>query len=569
LVTFSETPLVAGVWEYRVEVQRGTCPVDYSIPAEVIVLGGTQWNGDVGDDWFESGNWTMGVPNLALDAIIPIVDPNPYPLIDGDAVCYGLDIAAGASINVQIDGTLSAFGDFNNDGEFTVESTPSGDGSFIDNGNINGGGSFIVERYIESERWHYISSPISDGLSGIFYDIYLKEFYEDDSTWFYIVPVDIPLNPMQGYATWAADDLTGSTTVFFDGTLNTGPLSIDLTNHGGATHNSKGFNFVGNPYPCAADWENDEGWTKTNLDAAIYLWNPTNGQYGSYTYGDPNSGTNEVDSIIPSGQGFFVHVTDGNATGSLAVNNNARLHHPKAFFKESENKSPENEYLKLKTYSTVNTYIDETILQFRENATKMYDPQLDAYKFQGLYEAPQLYTVSSDTVNLAFNNLPELTGNDVVPLNFSVILENGIYTIEVLEILNFDITTDIILEDLKENIFIDLKEQGSYNFYADSMDDPKRFNLHFLYNPATSVEDFTVESIDIYSSGQTIYLQSLNENILNGTFSVINLLGEPVIREYISSSTSHSAKIDNSGIYIATYFDPDNNIFYRKKLYIK
>ena len=123
-----------------------------------------------------------------------------------------------------MDGTLTAYGNFSNDGLLTIKSSPTGDGSFIDNGTIIGTGTCSVQRYIESERWHYVSPPISDGLSNIYYDIYLKEFTEEDSTWFYIVPVNIPMNPMQGYATWADDDLTGTTTVSYEGTLNTGSL---------------------------------------------------------------------------------------------------------------------------------------------------------------------------------------------------------------------------------------------------------------------------------------------------------------------------------------------------------
>ena len=38
LVSYSETPTIAGLWEYRCEVQEGTCPAEYSETAQVIVL---------------------------------------------------------------------------------------------------------------------------------------------------------------------------------------------------------------------------------------------------------------------------------------------------------------------------------------------------------------------------------------------------------------------------------------------------------------------------------------------------------------------------------------------------
>ncbi len=567
LTTYSEMPTSAGIWEYRAEVQRASCPVDYADPAIVIVLGSTQWTGNIDDDWFISGNWTNGVPNEALDAIIPVVDPNPYPLLDGNAACYGLDIAAGASLTIQATGTLTAYGNFNNDGQFTIESTPTGDGSFIVNGTITGAGINSVQRYIESERWHYVSPPISDGLSGIYLDIYLKEFYEEDSIWFYIVPVNIPLNPMQGYAAWADDDLTGSTTVSYDGTLNNGPLNINLTNHGGAIHNSKGFNFVGNPYTSAVNWEQDNGWTKTNLDASIYLWNPNVGQYGSYIYGDPNSGVNGVDSIIPSGQGFFVHVTDGNATGSLEVNNNARLHHPKAFLKNFGSSSPNN-YLKLKTYSDLNVYTDETIIQFKENASDLYDPEYDAYKFNGLNEAPQLYTVTTDPVKLAANSYPELIENKTVPLGYEVGV-NGFYTIEVIDILNFNSTTEIILEDKKENVFTNLNEQSTYSFYADSMDETDRFNLYFLLDPVTTIDISENSGIQIFANNNTIYLKCSDMKQLKGNLSVIDLMGRLIVTEEINTKSLYETKLDKNGIFIVLFVDEPGRKFYREKVYLK
>ena len=195
---------------------------------------------------------------------------------------------------------------------------------------------------------------------------------------------------------------------------------------------------------------------------------------------------NGVDSIIPSGQGFFVHVTDGNATGALGVNNNARLHHPKPFLKDGTKSSP-NAFLKLKTYSELNTFSDETIIQFKENASDFYDPEYDAYKFVGLDEAPQLYTVASDPIKLTANSYAELVEDKIVPLGYEVGV-NGDYTIEVVDLVNFDGSTDILLEDKKENVFINLNEQSTYSFYADSMDETDRFNLHFILDPVTAIE---------------------------------------------------------------------------------
>ena len=370
LTNYSEIPISAGVWEYRAAIQKGICPVVYSIPASVTVIGITQWTGNTDDDWFKAGNWTYGVPNKDKDAIIPDVDPNPYPVIVGDANSKDADIAIGASVTIATNGTLKSYGAFNNNGNFTIKSSPTDDGSFIDNGIITGTGTNTVERYIEKLKWHYVSTPIADGVSNIYYHIYLKSFSEETGTWTYIAPINIPLIAMKGYAAWASTELTGSKTVYYVGTLNTGIYTASLTHHAGATHGFKGFNFIGNPYPSAIDWDQSSGWSRTSVDNAIYFWNPLVGQYGSYV-SYPPQGTNGATNIIPSGQGFFVHVTNGLATGSITVNNNARLHHDKQFLKGASG-DPEFPFLQLKTSSEIIPYTDETVIRFRKSSNHLF-----------------------------------------------------------------------------------------------------------------------------------------------------------------------------------------------------
>ena len=569
LVVYSEVLITPGVWDFRAEVQRGACTIEYSSPAQVIVIGASQWTGNMDDNWFQTGNWTYGTPNEYMNAIVPVVDPNPYPFVDGDWNCLNLDINDGASVTVETTGRLTVYGELINDGQFTIQSSPSGDGSFIDNGIITGSGNFRVERYIEKDKWHYISSPIADGTSGIYLDIYLKEFDEADSVWTYIVPVDIPLVPMQGYAAWASDALTGSKTVFYDGHLNTGSYAADLTNHAGAAHDSKGFNFVGNPFPSAIDWEQDAGWTKTNIDGAIYMWNPNEGfgQYGVYVYGDAFSGTNGVDSIISSGQGFFVHVSDGNTTGSLTVNNTARLHHTKPFLK-SGNEEIVNKYMKIKAYSGINSYTDETIIEFGGDATPLFDSKYDAYKITGLPEAPQLYSETEDGVKLAVNTNPELTVNTLIPVGFKAGID-GVYTFEVISLSNFSSDNQILFEDKKDNILIDLKDQSIYTFFAGANDDADRFSIHFYPYPSAVNTSLANQDIYIFSSETEIYIVQSSGGILKGEFNLFDLTGRSVYTETISVIKNYKFSLNTTGVYIVSFINNVENKVFRKKVFLK
>ena len=96
------------------------------------------------------------------------------------------------------------------------------------------------------------------------------------------------------------------------GVVNNGNFSVTLYNHDNLY--TKGFNLVGNPYPSPIDW-NAAGWTKTNIDNALYFFKASTtdqygGTYSSWIGGISNDGSANM-NIIPSMQGFFIHVTDG------------------------------------------------------------------------------------------------------------------------------------------------------------------------------------------------------------------------------------------------------------------
>ena len=510
----------------------------------------SQWTGNTDDDWFIAGNWTDGVPDMDKDAIIPDVTSNNFPILNADAECFGLDIALNASVTVPASSTLTVYSDFNNNGQFTVGSSSAGDGSFINYGAISGTGSFEVGRYLTSERWHYVSPPISDAVSVMFFDIYLKEWDESvvqvvpADGWTYIVPEDIDLNVMQGYGAWTDDGLLGTTTVYYDGVLNTGIInSPTLTNTNGNA--STGYNFVGNPYPSAVDWDNIPGWTKTDLDNAIYIWNPAAGQYGSYING---STVNNVTNIIPGGQGFYVHVTNGNGTGSLEVNNDARLHDSKPFFKAT---TTNNKSIKLNISSGLNEFFDEAIVQFNELATEIFDPAYDAYDMLGgLDEAPSLYTVSAEN-KLAINTLPETDEDVTIPLMYSVGI-NGIYTIEALEIENLE-NKYVYLRDLQENILTDLNSQAAYSFFGDINDDPNRFELLVL-NSALGIENFEkAGNLNIYSDRNVVYIVN-NEHNISGDLNIYDMAGKSVYNQQLQNSSSFEATLNvEKGFYIVKF----------------
>lgn len=417
--------------------------------------------------------------------------------------------------------------------DLLVEADTTGTGSVIDMNSSNaisfsGGGEALVEMFLSEDDWHYISSPVTDATSGIFWDVYLKQFTESDSSWFFITNTDSVLHEMKGYAAWAESSLTGDTTITFPGNLNAGNYSRSLTNNGSASHNSKGFNFVGNPYPSAIDWQiGSEGWTRTNIDPTIYLWNPGEGQYGTYNRSTKVS-THSVDSIIPPKQGFFVHVTS-NGAGSLTVKNEARLHNHKDFFK-GDMVSDHKKLLRLKVNG--NGFADETVIYFDNSASPGYDSEYDDFKLSGKSDAPQLFT-RADNTRLAVNTLNTIEGNEIVNLYFKCD-KPGTFILNAHNMESFEPEVPIYLEDTKDQYFQDLRENPEYDFFYTPVDPENRFRVHFSA-PSNLNEISWQQQTHIYADDNEIIVNMPGS--CEADIDLYSLLGQHI--ESIENPGSH------------------------------
>ncbi|MCB0806089.1 MAG: hypothetical protein KDC05_09855 [Bacteroidales bacterium] len=540
---------------------------DYYINGDVNVVEPdvSNWTGSVDDDWFKAGNWGDGIPGPSKDAIIPNVSPNPFPMVVGDATCNRLIINTQASVTILPEGTLTASGNFLNDGTFIIESNASGEGSFIDNGNISGTGIFKAGRYLQSEQWHYVSPMISNALSGVFLNIYLTKWNEPSGSFTYIVPVTHTLNVMEGYGTWASNSLTGSKTVYFTGALNTGTLSsAGLTSLGpnDPQSGSRGFNFVGNPYPSAVDWDNQNGWTKSGIANAIYIWNPNFGNYGSYI----NSiSVNDVTNIIPAGQGFYVHVPVDNTSGMLTVKNAARLHSSMPFFKATQTENP---LIRLEISSEVNSYRDQAVVSLNESATAGYDPSFDACDFlSGVDEAPALFSMSNDNKRLAVNQLPENIGKETIIQLGYIPGQSGLFEINATDISGFEAGYHLVLEDVKEHVLTDLSTQSTYSFIANTEDAVDRFRLHLTKNPYAIEDIANNTSIRIFYHDGQIILKNRSGKTISGNVSVFDLPGKVLLNTGVEGYGETKIDLDFRGIVIVKYQDQTDKTVVIRKVY--
>jgi hypothetical protein len=437
-----------------------------------------------------------------------------------------LQVNSGARLSVPSAGQLTVGGTTTLGGAecLVLKSDNGGTASFIDNG-ISGSGTARVERYLTTDTWHYLSSPISNGLAGIFLNDYLRT--SDPTTangWgSWIQLITTPLEVMRGYACWKPSSNTSAEA--FTGNLNTGNQSISMNRN--PADPWAGWHLVGNPYPSSIDLAS-AGITWNYFEPTAYFWNgsvylayPTTGGYGTHS------------RYAPPEQGFYVHIAStysGNTT--LAMTNVARVHNSQPFLKDSlEIKNA----LLLTAQGNANSYFDEITVYFTPDATSGYDPGYDAFKLDGISEAPQLYTRIGST-DVVCNSLPFDQKNMVIPMGFSCGLP-GSYSLVASNLGSFDVVVSIHLEDLKLNVTQDLRTNPVYNFTYDVADNSNRFVLHFD-NPTVGVAGTNnIQPVQIYSYGNAIYVQSQDGRLMEGTVFVYNLIGQELFHKSFSGQT--------------------------------
>ena len=494
------------------------------------------WTGNTSEDWHDGTNWDDGIVPFAFSTVTVNYGVPNYPTINNAAYCAYLNIV----------------------------SSPSGDASLLDNGNltITSGGFASVQRFLSADRYHGFSPSVDGETIEIFHlpgntglDVYLYE--HDEATYGYTniwEPLSTPLNPFQGYMVWVdganATPPVTSWTFTEEGDLNTGTFgAADNVARSaaptGPSIDTAGWNFFGNPYTSAIDWDAATGWTKTDLDGTIYLYN--NGQWA--TYNSSSGGTNGGTQYIAMGQGFFVHKTDNGGpypeTGTLTMDNNVRVHNGVAYLKETIAN-------KVSLQVEGNGYKDETAILFRDDATVGFDSEYDAYKIETEQPgAPTFYSVAN--TNLAVNVLPQA---DWVQLGFKS-TANGTYTISALEINDIG---DVVLEDTFTGEMTDLNV-SSYTFDYDINDDVNRFIVHFT---PLAVGDNPESMFNIYSYEKNAVV-AVPANT-KGNIFVYNMMGQNVATSTINS-TVNKIHIEEGGYYVVKVVS--DNIVATKKVFIK
>lgn len=473
--------------------------------------------------WETSETWSpAGVPTLIDNVTINhSVTVNSSVAAD-PAICNNLSVNSGKLLTIESGKALTINGNLSNPAgaAFTIASG----GSLITNGSISNNGTFTVQRTITKDRWHLISSPVTDATAQVFENDYLQSWSEVNAEWTDIISTGTALNPAQGYGLWTM--YSSDHTYSFIGTPNTGNQNVQLTvssNFPDPETGNDGANILGNPYPSAIDWS-----MLDNTYGAAYYWQG-NGTNGEGTYLSWNNGSGQGSQYIAPMQGFFIVAP---SAGTFSLSNANRTHTVGSYYKSAE-ETKDN----LLVLGTVSKGIsDRLYLNFNNDATEDFDLQHDAYKFaSGTAGLSELYSFTGDK-KLSIDVRPEC---EVIQLGFSNSL-SGTYSISINQINGISKAT---LEDTKTNTFTNLLK-GSYAFSWAAGEDNKRFKLHM---GTVGVDESQDSDISIYSYQKTAYINLKNQ--LKGDVYIFNMAGQ-LITSVEKASGLVSAGINTPGIYL-------------------
>ncbi|WP_258541593.1 T9SS type A sorting domain-containing protein [Parvicella tangerina] len=440
-------------------------------------------------------------------------------------------------------------------------------------------GDLTVNRYlsIPNNEWRELSSGLNGQTLGDYQDdgIIMTNFpgsnyptfgwtsvyaYQENNAngvkedgWVEPTSIADPVYPDAGHRIYIG---SGNYTTSMTGTPITGNFNYSLDYQNitpaeiAATEEQKGWNLIGNPYPCSVSWDSIDAANKVNMIDAIWIWSGSAGNYGVYV-GGAGSGTNDVGNSIASSQAFWVHATAPGA--SLLIEEEDKVETDPTFVK---NGMYHNLHVELKGGN--NGFHDEIVIAENGNASNSFD-DYDAYKlFSPLPSAPQLYMLGKDNY-LSINSFEDLEAKHI-PIG-AHIPTDGNYELVFKNMNHMENLSCLILEDKYLGYLHDVLADSIFSFSANSGTLEDRFILHISNYGSGNTADlcqhfsavnsnYQTASVKVHPNPtQTGFLNIESSNKINQV-QVVDILGQLVKTEVTDSFNTRLATDDlTNGIY--------------------
>ncbi|MDD3876586.1 MAG: S8 family serine peptidase [Bacteroidales bacterium] len=495
-----------------------------------------QYTGTYG--WY----WSIDSIKVTATAANSLIVSNETHTVDANMAYQNVTVEPDGNLTIDENKILTVTGNL------LIESDASGSGSFIDKGTLLVQGNTFVEKFIPATTYgRTVSSPVETAPLSIFSGHVATYFWHPLTTqWTPFNSGNLELG--RGYWTKFPTDNTLS----FSDNLNSSDFTFNNLYRTGFQTGNCGWNFIGNPYPSAIDWDlvialnngTTDFVTNTKVNAAVYVSN-NNNSYNSYV----NSvGTGGFDGIIPPATAFWVQVNSAyiNATNPIAgasilLNNDVRVH-----ANQGAKSSTANNILRL--YIQNDEFSDDALIRLHTDASDDFDPNFDALKFMAENEnLPQIYSILDDASKLSINSIPDdIKGPVSIPLGvYSG--NNGTHNL-IFESTGLDQNLSLHLEDKNSNSLINLKQENTYQFQMTDVTEDNRFILHIGLTALTNNQNLlTSIEPNVYMYNNTLYVSNPDAS---SSLRIFNLTGQELYSKLLDLGISMHKLDVPAGIYI-------------------
>ncbi len=472
---------------------------------------------------------------------------------------------------MSLSGILLCNGPLTTNGNLTLLSTAAQTALIDGSGSGQVSGTVTMQRYLPSGfGYKYVSSPFQSAtvnefsndldLGASFPTFYKYDENRTSSGWVSYTITTNSLIPMQGYAANFGSAATAKT-VDVAGVVNNGFLSIPLYNNNQPY--TLGFNLVGNPYPSPINWDAASGWTKTNIDNALYYFqagitDQYTGTYSTYINGISSDGL--ATNIIPSMQGFFVHVSNGSfpVTGTLGITNSVRTNDLTHAFLKSM-RTDTLPLLRITAgFADNGTPSDPAVIYFDTSATQLFDKNLDALKLMNTdILVPNLYAMSSDSKRLSISAIPfPVDSIRRIALGINT-AKDGWITFKASDIKLMPPERYIYIIDSVAGINQDLKLNPQYRFFLKAGEYDNRFSLAFSLTVLNNIpKEFSLLQNYPNPFNPRTTIKYLIPQTSFVTITVYDILGKEVSKLVNEEklSGSYEVQFDGSKLSSGVYF---------------
>ncbi|MBV5314545.1 MAG: T9SS type A sorting domain-containing protein, partial [Prolixibacteraceae bacterium] len=485
---------------------------------------------------------------------------------EGDAL---VPVANASNLRIHKPGTLT----LPSDAELTVsgntdikpvnglilESDAAGTGSLITG---TATGTATVQRYMTTDAWHIVSSPVSGQSISGFLSANATIAVSQDDSFRGMMDYNPDLNEWNAYFTNATGGnlatgkgyslrTSANSAVSFSGNIHAGNLSP-------TSLISEKWNCIGNPYTSALEINgSSSSFLTENVShfdpsyGAIYVWDQpdeSNGQYGKYTVISNASPGFEVQQ----GQAYLVKMKTGST--SVDFNPGMQIHNSALALKSAKSVWPI-----IKLQASVNSQKSSTVITFGNGMTKGLDPTFDAGLLKGGSDLI-VYTklVEDNGIPFAIQALPM---NDLSSMVIPVGLDfkTGGEVVFSSEQMSLPSDCKVILEDKELKTFTDLSMTVYKTKVAAKSVLTERFVLHVSsLKTGLDVNDQNDE-LSAYAV-RNVEMRVVGEVSNRAVASVYDIQGRLVVTERLSAGSMNTVKLPSvkTGIYLLFVKDGEN-----------